>query len=351
MTVNYPTRLLLAAPLVLYLAACAPSHQACQKFVLYQQRKVDVEGLKAAVSGSKLPIKVELGSVKADPQSLRDAPEKIQELDFAQFSACQAMNALPEGPERSDASKRWSSALIGLIQALTGPKSPGYSLRFEGSDEGVLASNLKLNLGFVPAGVRSIYKLLVTSTDAPVHLQATGKEAGIAWQWASGKDVEEVTKANSRPLQISVESPDVGPERVALVRLVSTDGEGGDVTIMVRYEALNQTVSDSSQSEQLSGRGQDFSPPYSTCATAPTRGDYSVIANSIVTTLTGDRECNHFSTCQVSIDNDRRRACLIFTLQGHNECGGDCAQRKSIGHIAGRFELASSKPSLVANAL
>jgi len=344
-------RLALSIFVIVFASACGKQTQTCQKFVLYQERKVDVEGLKAAVTNSKVPITFDLGSVKIEPEKLRDSSEKIEQLDLAQFSACQAMNALPEGPERSEASKRWSNALIGLIQAVSGPKEPGYSLRLEGKDDGVRGSNVQLKLGFVPSGVTSTYKLLVMALGDPVHLQAAGQESGIAWQWDSGNSTEEITKANAKLLKIQVENPTVGPERVALARLISVDGTAGDVTIAVRYEVLAQAVPASNASEQLSGRGQDFSPPYNVCVTAPARGTYSIDRTSVSQSLSGDRVCNSWSTCQVNIDNDSSRACLAFTLQGHNECGGDCAQRKSTGHIAATFLLAASPPTLVANAL
>jgi hypothetical protein len=344
-------RFALSIFVIVLVSACGKQTPPCQKFVLYQERKVDVEGLKAAVQISKAPITFDLGSVKVEPEKLRDSSEKIEQLDLAQYSACQAMYAVPEGPERSEAAKRWSNALIGLIQALSGPKEPGYSIRLEGKDDGVRASNVQLRLGLVPAGVTSTYKLLVMALGDPVHLKAVGQESGIAWQWDSGSATEEITKANAKLLQIRVESPTVGPERVALARLVSVDGSAGDVTIAVRYETLDRAVAGSSASEQMSGRGQDFSPPYSVCVTAPVRGAYSVDRTSIKDYLTGDRPCNGYSTCQLNIDNDGSRACLIFTLQGHNECGGDCAQRKSTGHIEATFLLAAPPPTLVANAL
>ncbi len=337
---------------IILLSACGKQTQTCQKFVLYQERKVDVEGLKAAVQISKAPITFDLGSVKGDPEKLRDPSEMIQQLDLAQYSACQVMNAVPEGTERSEAAKRWQTALIGLMQALTGPKEPGYSIRLEGRDDGVRASNVQLRLGLVPAGVVSTYKLLVTALgDDPVHLKAVGQESGIAWQWDSGNATEEITKANAKLLQIRVESPAVGPERVALARLISVDGTAGDVTIAVKYETLDHAVPESNASEQLSGRGKDFSPPYSVCVTAPARGSYTVDRTSIQMSSTGDRACNSWSTCRVDVDNDGSRACLIFSLQGHDECGGDCAQRKSTGHISATFLLTAPPPTLVANAL
>jgi len=58
---------------------------------------IDVEGLKITAKNAKIP-EIGVGSVKVEPETLRDAPDEIQKRDIAQFGACQAVYALPEGP-------------------------------------------------------------------------------------------------------------------------------------------------------------------------------------------------------------------------------------------------------------
>lgn len=336
---------------VLIVGGCSKSQpQApCEKFVLYQERKVNVEALKIAVETKKVPINIDLGKVNVDPQSLRDAPEKIQALDLAQFAACQAVYSVPEGPDRVEASKRWASALNGLIEALAGTKDPKFSVRLDGKEEGVRASNVKLNLGYIAADLLSEYKLRISALGDPVKLRAAGGESGVVWKWESGSPVENVTRAGAPVLLLTVDKPGLGSEKTAVVRLVPEDGATGEVTITVKYTALASTVPQSSnEPPQLSGNGSDFSDPYYACVSAPSLGNYAVIPSTVATSLSGDRACKSWSTCDNRIDPGGVRACLVFTLQGHNE-GGD-RQRKSTGHIGATFALTASPPTLVASA-
>lgn len=351
--ISFRAVLLSLSMVVLIVSGCnkhsQPLTTPCEKFVLYQERKVNVEALKIAVETTKVPIHVDLGKLNVEPQMLRDAPEKIQALDLAQFAACQAVYSVPDGPDRVEASKRWATAITGLIDALTGTKAPKFSVRIDGKEDGVRASSLVLDLGYIVADVSTQYKLRLSAIEDSVRLRAEGNESGVVWKWESGSPVENVTRASSSVLILTIDEPGLGAEKTAVVKLVSEDSRTGDVAIIVKYTALASIVSVSSnEPEQLSGDGSDSSKPYDACVSAPAPGKYTVILSTIVTSLSGDRACNSWSKCDTKIDPGGGRACLVFTLQGHNE-GGD-RQRKSTGHISASFALTASTPSLVARA-
>jgi len=102
---------------------------------------------------------------------------------------------------------------------------------------------------------------------------------------------------------------------------------------------------------QRSGNGGDFSPPYEACATVPAEGEYVVDEATIRGWLTGDRACNAFSTCRTR--SEGKKACIVFTLQGHNDCQrmfSSCdAVRESEGHVEAVARLRPSAPHLTAD--
>lgn len=324
-----------------------PPDYPCQKFVLYQERKVNVDALKIVVQTTKVPVHIDLGQVNVDPRSLREAPEKIQALDLAQFSACQAVYAVPAGPERVDAAKRWAAALTGLIYALAGPRGPTFSIRLDGQNDSVRATHARLDLGYIAADRPSQYRLRLSAINETDRLRAGGSESGVEWKWESGAAVDEVDTGGSSVLLLTIDKPWPGTEKTAVVRLVPEGSPNGTAAITVHYTAVASAVAvESNELEQQSGAGKDFSKPYYACVSSPSPGNYAVIPASIVTWLTGDRACNSYATCDQRVDTGGARACLVFTLQGHDE--EDPKTRSSTGHIRASFGLTASTPSLSA---
>jgi hypothetical protein len=82
-----------------------------------------------------------------------------------------------------------------------------------------------------------------------------------------------------------------------------------------------------SSGEVLSGVGKSFSQEYRVVSDPPPPG-YTIA--SYLPSLSGDRACNAWSTCSVSLEGER--AVFRFTLQGHDEWPFP-GQGKSVGNL------------------
>jgi len=70
----------------------------CQKFFTYRTNTIDLKGLSANVS-SKINFKV--GDLKIDPKFVK-ANEKLQQLDFLQYSTCITIKGIENKDKRDD---------------------------------------------------------------------------------------------------------------------------------------------------------------------------------------------------------------------------------------------------------
>jgi len=168
---------------------------------------------------------------------------------------------------------------------------------------------------------------------------------------------QQIQLTANRSIHISIrlnrETPQ-GTTQVREIQLLSPtsadDAGHSPLVLRVQWNALPSTVTRTARSgSRPSGSGKDFSPPYEVCADAPTEGNY--VLDSGTSSLSGDRVCGSYSTCTER--QDEKQYCLVFTLQGHEECqkfGSQCdAVRSSEGQVKAVFKLKPSTPTLTSS--
>jgi hypothetical protein len=230
----------------------------------------------------------------------------------------------------------------------------GYGMTIEGVEGQVRGQSMNLRVGYLPAGGRQEYRLRIQPEADEDRLGVVAGEAHVSARLESGTAEDDLVKGTPKTLIVVVESPANDAMQTSVVRLTVKKGHKvADLVLQVTYQALPPTVAvEPGAVTASSGRGQDFSSIASVCAAAPEPGDYRIQPGTVRTWLTGDRQCNAYSTCTQVIEPSNKRACLNFTLQGHNECVGafsTCdAVRSSAGHVAATFVLTRSRPVLVA---
>jgi hypothetical protein len=247
-----------------------------------------------------------------------------------------------------DAAAAWRFSIVvvwlvvGLVLFLivVGPE-PNFRARLEGQNP-ILGKSFNLDLGYVQedSGHEEIVDLGLEH--GSLALKVTSADAPLKIAWTSGAEVETVHDRGFTRLHVSIPAGSTGPYQTLHARLSPT-GVGGlgkaPLDLAVRFARLPASVSIANSSgPKASGQGADFSPPYTVCAPVPQPGTYRVAAESIQVSLSGDRSCNSWSTCQA--ENRGSSACLVFSLQGHHDCsgglfGGGCHDeaRMSEGHV------------------
>jgi len=220
------------------------------------------------------------------------------------------------------------------------PRLAFLNLLGQGQIEG---RNFLLDLGDITAGQASRFELGIQPASNARDASWTSSTPAITAHWKSDEAAKAAPADAVTPFIVQI----------------AADAQSGDYDLFfaanaqplfklrVRLVVLPGTVTQTNSSgPKPSGRGQDFSEPYSTCVEAPSAGEYD--ASSWNGDLTGDRSCGGFSTC--SFSTSPKKVCFIFTLQGHNECLGLFSHCDPIGmsegHVAASFQLHPSAPRL-----
>ncbi len=248
------------------------------------------------------------------------------------------MEKLPEN-ERAGAYQHFLRCVSDVINPRLSQLSLGGAAPIEGR-------SFELDLGVVPAGGSRSVDLAFVPVNPLLAAQWTSASSGVQVAWADGRTTVPTTIGyNAFKVTVPAAAADgqLGGEL-----LLSGDGREILRLRVSLTSAPAEAVQSASSGPRASGRGQDFSEPYRVCVSAPSVGRYQVVSSE--RWLSGARQCGGWSTCQVDVDRDGSRACLVFTLQGHSEClrlFANCdAVRNSEGHITARFRLIPSEPTL-----
>ena len=227
-----------------------------------------------------------------------------------------------------------------------------YSVQL-GGQPATVGKAFTADLGFVAAGVSIDIQLAVRLVAGSGRFVVGDPSKPLSLVSPSAREVD---LASQQPLTFTIrlESPAVEGKQEREIRLLAPAANGplrGQQPLILRvsWNALKPSVAVSKDSgAKASGTGKDFSPPYDVCATAPSPGDYVLVPGSVSHSLTGDRACNAWSTCTER--SSEKEYCLIFTLQGHDECQrpfANCdASRNSEGHVSATFNLRTSVQTL-----
>jgi hypothetical protein len=242
----------------------------------------------------------------------------------------------------------WLLVCLIALLVVTGSKT-NYRAALEGTKT-VLGKAFSLDLGHIETGAILEVPINLGIERGSARMRLDTAEPPLGARWASGSTVEQLQDGLFSKLIISVKAGESAARSSHRIRLVPDGpGFGGaplDIAVVFQPSAPAVPIAKSS-GPQNSGNGQDSSTPYTVCADVPADGRYVVDAATVRYSLTGDRACNAYSTCQTRIDE--KSACLIFTLQGHNECGPCASIRQSEGHIDGVARLQRDMPSLSAD--
>jgi hypothetical protein len=231
------------------------------------------------------------------------------------------------------------------------PPKNAYELRIQGQPTATTSDHFDLDLGFVEAQKElKIPITVIARLPGNPPLKITHVEPPISAKWEGSTDAVPATEQAPAVLVLAIPAQQAGTDVLSDVRVSSTSTKPMPImTLAVHLHALTatQTVEQSSGSKP-SGQGKNFSSIYSVCATAPSPGNCVYSSNKYW--LTGDRECNAWSTCRGTIDPNGKQFCMEFTLQGHDECLGPFANcnptRDSEGHVQATFRLIPSTPTL-----
>jgi hypothetical protein len=230
----------------------------------------------------------------------------------------------------------------------TRDRKAAYGVRIIGQDTVTVGSLVNFDLGYIPADTVNTYKLNIRPEARNITLRIASSDPPVDASWEIGNRTVPVSEAGGGTLVVTINSPITSTKRVSIVTLESADStQSAPLTLRVSFEGLQETVSSRNDSgPKPSGNGQDSSQNYQLCADPPAVGDYRI--DSVGYSLTGDRQCNSWSSCQRMGGN----ACFVFNMQGHSECtrafSGCAATRDSEGHIQATFKLQRSTPSLAA---
>jgi hypothetical protein len=200
---------------------------------------------------------------------------------------------------------------------------------------------LTLDLGAVGGPVSHKLTLEVRAS-APVPLQLEVDGEGLDASFTGG--VWSTTGTPGKLVELDVT---IRPDRVTGdgPRLKIRGGERllADILVKSRLEEP-EIVREAHSGPKDSGERKSFSPPYRLCLGPPPAG-YALVPGSDEFSLSGDRRCGAWSTCEPA----RREAsdvCWEFTLQGHDELIFDSGVRQSEGHLRGHYRLRASEPEL-----
>jgi S1-C subfamily serine protease len=219
----------------------------------------------------------------------------------------------------------------------------------------VVGRTFTVDLGFVEGGKTVSVPLAVrlasgkgryTLGPVPSPLSIVSETGGGDIEMAADRPVKLTLKLDNPARDVLQEK-----EMRLLIPVEGSSGTRQALTLVVRWHALEGTVKVAASSgPKASGRGAELSPPYEVCAASPVVGDYVYVPKSGTHSLSGDRGCGAWSNCNPR--SEEKRYCLVFELQGHNECLGfldTCAPvRNSEGHVAAVFQLRPSIPRLIA---
>jgi hypothetical protein len=259
-----------------------------------------------------------------------------------------------------EASPPWKFAIIvvwlaiGLLLFLiVVAPSVNYRARL-GEDQSQLGKAFTIDLGYIEQEQDYAFTLDLSLETGSGTIAVDSVESPVTAAWSSGKPEETLSASTLTKLHISVPGASNSGQQSRRIRLVPRGQSIGaslePLDLNVKFTGVPATRPiEAASGMKDSGRGQDFSPPYTVCADVPQPGDYVVVPDSIAVHLTGDRQCNSWSTCQAH--NRGHAACLIFTLQGHSECAsgfsGCNPVRQSEGHVRATAKLQRSSPRLV----
>lgn len=248
------------------------------------------------------------------------------------------MEKLPEG-ERAAAYQHYLRCVSDVINPRLSQLSLGGAAPIEGR-------SFELDLGVVPVGESRSVDMAFVPVNPLLAAQWTSSSNGVHAAWADGRATIPTT-IGYNAFKVTVPAGVTGGQQGGELLL---SGDGREI-LRLRVNlttAPAEAVQSASSGPRASGRGQDFSEPYRMCVSAPSVGRYQVVSSE--RRLSGARQCGGWSTCQVDVDRDGSRACFIFTLQGHSECLRPFANcdpvRNSEGHLAARFRLIPSEPTL-----
>jgi hypothetical protein len=232
------------------------------------------------------------------------------------------------------------------------PPKNAYELRIQGQSTTTTGDHFALDLGYVETGKElTIPITLIARLPANPPLKITLAEQPVRGTWQSGTDTVVASEQTPGVLVLTIPAQNADEELRREIRISpSTNKPFPTMTLAVHLHALPATRAiENTSGDKPSGNRKDFSGVYTVCADAPSPGDYTYVSTSTKYWLTGDRECNAWSTCKGTIDPNGKQVCMQFTLQGHDECpgfNGCAAMRNSEGHIQATFRLQPSRPSL-----
>ncbi len=230
---------------------------------------------------------------------------------------------------------------------------PDFVVRLIGDNTSVKGRIVDLDLGFIAADVEHDYSLNVTPDRGPSSLEVFAADPPITATIPHANFGAGSAVAGGQTLTLSLTSPETHGRKTSIVKVGKVGSNKDGLTLRVFYSVLPASVAKHADSgPKPSGNGQDTSVNYPLCVDAPAEGDYQVDLESRRYSLTGDRECNHYSQCAPAPGTGSKQACFVFNMQGHSECksGGCDATRNSEGHIDASFRLAPSPPRLTAEA-
>ncbi|TND10166.1 MAG: hypothetical protein FD123_414 [Bacteroidetes bacterium] len=105
--------------LIIINTSCS-NRKKCQKFISYNGKKVDLEGLKMKIG--RPDVDAGVGKISIDPKNYRTASDSLQLLDLIQYQICDQLSKLPEGHEKQNLSKKYTETLIRMYEMALHPE-------------------------------------------------------------------------------------------------------------------------------------------------------------------------------------------------------------------------------------
>lgn len=221
-----------------------------------------------------------------------------------------------------------------------GQATPQITLNVSGQP-GVTAKAFALDLGDIPA-IENYQVELTALSDIAVNgavLTAADPAVEVSWDHMSIATLGPTQPGNFH-FYINRAAVKVSPAQYDFY-LESDNRVLAKVTVTLRLPATKHVVA---QLAGVSGVGEKSGQKYTTCVAPPDK-NYALIAGSVKISLTGDRACNAWSTCETAISGDQ--ACLTFSMQGHSEFNPD-VPHLSTGRIEADYSVRAQAPSLKA---
>jgi hypothetical protein len=309
--------------------------------------------LKVAADLSKLTEMPASGEAQVTAKNTAEQTfQMIPDADVACHMLLQTINCLSARPGNEATVQSLVSYLKdGDKCAPQPPPKNAYELRVQGQPTVAKSDRFELELGSVEADKELTVPItLVARLPSNPQLKVTHAELPVSAKWRDSGDTIVASEQTPGVLVLTIPAQAPNTEVRSEVRVSPVSNKPmPTMTLAIHMHALpvTQTVTTSSGGKP-SGRGKDFSGVYAFCADAPTSGNYVHESNRFW--LTGDRECNAWSSCERTIDPAAKQVCMQFTLQGHDECLGPLANcnaaRDSEGHIEAKFRLVPSTPTL-----